>query len=108
MPLPRPASPRVLWADIKAIFGQRSPHRMVAATAALVMPLAILVIFYFDARTNIMPGPQVIYVESWPADRSDEQIIAKQKADQAEREALLEERRRQFQRLDERLKKVGI
>jgi len=108
MPLPRPASPRFLWADLKAFWQQRPRHQYLAGALAILIPIGIIVAFYFDAQTNILPDEQIIYVESWGADRSVEEIEAKQKADLEERRAFREERRRQFQRVDEQLNRLGI
>jgi hypothetical protein len=108
MPLPRPASPRVLWNDIRALIAEKGSHRLLAAVVAVLMPLSIIVIFYYDGQTNVLPGPQLIYAESWPADRSDEEIIAKQKVDQAELEEWRENRRQQFERIDKALERLGI
>jgi len=75
---------------------------------AIAMPIAIVVVFTIDGRTNIAPGPQIIYVESYPANRTDAEIIADQKKDQAAREAAQKERRRQWQKLDKRMERLGI
>ncbi len=108
MPLPRPSSPRALWADIRAFAGERRPHHWVAAALAVVMPAAVLVLFVTDARRNIDPGPQVIHAASWPATRTDEEIKAQQRKDQVEKEAAQKERQRQFKKLDDNLEKMGI
>ena len=108
MPLPRPASPRALWADLRAFASERRPHQWIAAALAVAMPVAIIIIFVIDGRTNIMPGPQLIYVESWPANRSDEEIKAQQKIDQAARDKANKERQAQFKKLDEKLERLGI
>ncbi|HWT13435.1 MAG TPA: hypothetical protein VN231_11820 [Allosphingosinicella sp.] len=108
MPLPRPASPRALWTDLNAFWRQRPRHQWLAGALAVAIPIGILVSFYFDAQTNILPREQITYIESWPATRTDEEIKAKQKADLAERRAFQEERRQQFQRLDEQLNRLGI
>jgi hypothetical protein len=108
MPLPRPASPRALWADLRAFASERRPHQWVAAALAIAIPAGIIGIFYLDGNTNIMPGPQLIYVESWPASRTDAQIKAEQKIDQAARDKFRKERQAQFKRLDEKLERLGI
>ena len=108
MPLPRPASPRALWADLRAFTSERRPHQWVAMALAVAMPVAIVVTFYLDGKTNILPGPQLIYVESWPANRSDEEIKAQQKIDQAARDKANKERQRQFKELDDKLERLGI
>jgi hypothetical protein len=102
MPLPRPASPRALWADLRNFTRERSPHQWVAAFFALVMPLVIVVGFYFDAQTNIMPGEQIVYVDSWSGNRTDEEIMAAQKAREEEQKAIGAERQRQFKELEKR------
>jgi hypothetical protein len=108
MPLPRPASPRALWADLRAFTSERRPHHWVAMALAVAMPIAIVVTFYFDGQTNIAPGPQLIYVESWPATRTDAEIKAQQKIDQAARDKFRKERQAQFKRLDDKLERLGI
>ena len=108
MPLPRPSSPRVLWADLRAIAAERRPHHWFALGMAVLMPVAIVIVFTIDGRTNIAPGEQIIYVESWNSNRTDSEIIAEQKKDQAEREKLRKERQRQFQKIDKDLERLGI
>lgn len=103
MPLPRPASPKALVADLRAFLAERSRHQVVAALLAVLMPAIIVVGFIVDARTNIAPGEQLIYVESWSANRTDEEIIAQQKKDQAAKEARTAERQRQFKELERKL-----
>ena len=108
MPFPRPSSPRALWADIRAFAGERSSVQWGAAAVAVIMPLAIVVLFITDANTNTRPGPQIIYAESWSANRTDAEIIADQKKHQAKREAAQKERQRQFKKLDRDLDRLGI
>ena len=103
MPLPRPASPRALISDLRAFLAERSRHQIVAAVLAVLMPVIIVFGFIMDARTNIAPGEQIIYVKSWSANRTDAEIIADQKKHQAEREAAQLERQRQFQKLQNQL-----
>ena len=108
MPLPRPASPRTLWNDLRAFSAQRPRHQWFAAFFALLIPAGIVVSFYYDGQTNIMPRQIIYYVDSWPATRSDAEIIAKQKSDLEARKAREEQRRREFQRLDASLNRMGL
>lgn len=108
MPLPRPASPRVLWNDLRAFWRERPRHQWLAAVLAVSIPAGIIVVFYLDGQTNIMPGERLIYIESWPATRTDDEIKAKQRVDLERRERFEAERRGQFQRLDENLNRLGI
>ena len=103
MPLPRPASPRALWADLRAFAAERSRVQWFAAAAAIVMPAIIIMGFVRDAKTNIYPGEQIIYAESWSANRSDAEILAEQNKRQAEQERIDAERQRQFKALEKQL-----
>jgi hypothetical protein len=108
MSLPRPASPKALIADLRSFASQRPPHQWVAVALAIAMPIAIIILFITDGRTNIEPKAQLIYVESWPANRTDEQIKAEQKIDQAARDKARREHQAQFKRLDDKLERLGL
>jgi len=99
---PRPVSPRTLWADLRAFIAQQERYKWGFGALSIMMPAIIVLGFYHDA--NIKPPPLgIIYVQSWPADRTDAQIKAQQKIDQAKRDAFRRERQRQFQRLADQL-----
>ena len=102
MALPRPASPRALWSDLRAFARERSRHQWIAALVAIMMPIAIVFLFVKDARTNIAPGEQITYVESWSSNRTDAEIMAAQKQREAEQKAAADERQRQFKELERR------
>jgi hypothetical protein len=102
MALPRPASPRALLADLRAFAQQRSRVQWIAALVAVLMPTVFVWGFIKDGNTNIAPGEQIIYAESWTADRSDDQIKVDQARRQKEREAAIAERQRQFKELGRR------
>ena len=108
MPLPRPASPRALLADLRNFWRDRPRHTWVAATLAVLIAAGIVLVFYLDSKTLGETREQVIFLDSWPANRTDAEIIAKQKADKAERDAAIEAHRRSLQRIDENLNRLGI
>jgi hypothetical protein len=103
MALPRPSSPRAIWRDIKLFFSGPHRHKLLFGLLAILMPGIIVLGFITDAHTNIMPGRSIRYIQSWPADRSDAEIKAQQKIDQARRDAAFAERRREYQALERRL-----
>jgi hypothetical protein len=82
---------------------QRSREQVIGATLAVLVTMIIVIIFLVDSQINTAPPPQIIYVENYPANRTDEQIIADQKKHQAEREAAAKEKQRQFQKLEKML-----
>jgi hypothetical protein len=108
MSLPRPASPRALWADLRLFWSGRSRTQWVAALLAILIPVGILGAFYLDAKTNIAPGARLIMVESWPVTRTDAEIRARQQRDLAEREARDRARQQEFKDADNALRRYGI
>jgi hypothetical protein len=108
MALPRPARPSAAWADLRAFMRDRPRHQWVAGTLAVIIPLSLLLAFYMESFMQAQPRPQVIMINSWPADRSDEEIRAKQQADVERQDAIRAERQRQFQRLEKQAKRLGI
>lgn len=103
--LPPVSSPRAALRDLGAFLRQRSREQLIGAALAVLVTIIILILFFVDSKINTAPPPQVVYVESFPADRTDAQIIADQKKRQADKEAAIRERQRQFQKLE---KKLGI
>ena len=93
---------------MRAFWRYRPRHQWVAAFLAVLMPVGIVVAFYYDGQTRLVPSRTIIYVDSWSASRTDDEIKAKQKTDLAERQAREERRRQEFQRLDESLNRLGI
>ena len=102
--LPPMSSPRAALRDLAAAVrhGDRR-DRILGATLAVLVTMIILIIFFVDSKINTAPPPRVIYVENYAPGRTDAQIVASQKQDQARREALARERQRQFQELEKRL-----
>ena len=101
--LPPFHSPRVALRDLRAFIRQRSREQVIGAMLAVLVTIIIVILFLVDPQINTAPPQQIIYVEQWPANRTDEQIKADQKKDQAEREAAQKERQRQFQKLENQL-----
>ena len=103
MPLPRPASPRAVWQDLRAFTAQRTRHQWIAAFFAVAMPLAIMFLFVIDVRSTNMSREQVIFVDSWSGARSDAEIRAAQQARQQARERAEAQRRQEWKQLGDRL-----
>ena len=99
--LPPLSSPAEAWRDLKAFIAQQGRAKYIIGLISILMPALIVTAFYFDA--NIKPVQQIIYVESWPDSRSDEEIKAKQKIDEAKRQAMFRERAAKYQKVADEL-----
>lgn len=100
---PHPASPRAILEDIKSFARDRRPHQWFAAAGALTMTFGVLVLFYMDSKDQILPREQIVYIDSWRADRSDAEIKVAQEKRQKEREEAIKARQKMFQDLERKL-----
>lgn len=102
---PRPSSPSAAFRDLAAFMRQRSREQVIGASLALLVTAIIVIEFVVDAKIGTAPPPQVTYVELYPSNRTDAEIVADQKKDQAKKEAAAKERQEQFKKLE---KKFGM
>jgi hypothetical protein len=100
---PRPVGPRAALNDLRAFMRQRSREQVIGALLAVLVTTIIVIEFLVDAKINTAPPPQIVYAQSWSANRSDAEIIADQKKDQAAKDAAAKEKQRQFQKLEKQL-----
>jgi hypothetical protein len=100
--LPRPSGPRALLADLKNFLRTRQRHQLLFAVISVVIPALLIAGFYHDSYVE-PPKPEMYFLPSWPADRSDAEIVALQKIDQAKKEKRQAETRAAYQRLAKRL-----
>jgi hypothetical protein len=100
---PKPVGPRAALADLRAFMRQRSREQFIGAALAILVTMIIIIEFLVDSKINTAPPPRIVYAESWKADRTDAEIIAQQKIDQAKRDAAAKEKQRQFQKLEKEL-----
>jgi hypothetical protein len=100
---PKPVSPRAALIDLRNFMRQRGREQWIGAALALLITAIIVIEFVVDAKIGTAPPPQVTYVELYSSNRTDAEIIADQKKDQAAKEAAVKERQRQFQKLENQL-----
>ncbi|GGE85739.1 hypothetical protein GCM10011404_18180 [Sphingomonas prati] len=90
-------------ADLKAFIttGDRD-HRTPIAIISILMPMLIIAGFLHDSYME-RPEPEMTFIASWPADRTDAQIEAQQKVDEAARVARVKARQQSFQKVERQL-----
>ena len=82
---------------------QRSREQVIAASLAVLVTTIIVIEFIVDAKMGTAPPPRITYVELYSSKRGDAGIIAQQKKDMAEKKAFEEYKKREFQKLENRL-----
>jgi len=104
------------YRDVKRVFvTRRKPYEIWFLLLAMALTVAIIAGFVHDSNIKRPYHEDIIYVQSWPLDRSEAEILAQQKIDAAKKakeQAAIEkaekERQAQFQRLDNELDAWGI
>ena len=100
---PSPSSPRAALRDLLALMRHSGREQRIGAALALLVTAIIVIEFVVDAKIGTAVPPQVTYVELYPSNRTDAQIVADQKKDMAAKLAAQKERQRQFQKLEKQL-----
>ena len=96
---PRPVGPREALRDLAAFMRQRSREQLIGGALALLVTTIIVIEFLVDSKTGMSPPTQIVYAESWNENRTDAEIKADQKKDQAKRRQAELEKQREFQKL---------
>jgi hypothetical protein len=96
---PRPVGPREALRDLAAFMRQRSREQVIGGALALLVTTIIVIEFLVDSKTGMSPPPQIVYAESYSANRTDAEIKADQKKDQEKRKEAQLEKQREFQKL---------
>jgi hypothetical protein len=97
---PQPSSPRAALRDLLTFMRHSSREQRIGAALALLVTAVIVVMFLVDSKFGATPSPPVIEVQLYPANRTDADIIADQKKDQADKEAAKKEEQRQYKKLE--------
>ena len=99
---PRPSGPRAAWHDLKAFWRQQERLKILFALLSIMMPMLIVAGFYVDSKRE-KPRETITYITSWPSSRTDAEIVKQNIADQKLLDARREAKRKEFQRLADKL-----
>lgn len=103
--LPPMVGPRAALKDLAAFLRQRSREQVIAATLSVLVTIIIVIVFIVDSTINTAPPQQIVWVENFAPDRTDDDIIRDQRKASEERRKAEEFRRQEFQKLQ---KQFGI
>lgn len=115
MSLLRHFAPVRAWRDLRVFLAARQRYELWFLALSLALTALAIWALFKDSHFERAYKRNIIYVESWRADRSDAEIKAKQVIDQARKEKVLaeirarqEKRKAEFKRVDDALKRYGI
>ena len=108
-------SPLRAWRDLRFFLAGRGPQDLWFLAAAVAITSFLIYAFVVDSYAEKVYRPNIVYVQQWTLDRTDAQIVAQQKIDQAKKDketaaqhAREEKLRLQFKKLDDQLNRMGI
>ncbi len=108
-------SPLRAFRDLRSFLSRRKPHELGFLMLSMVLTSLTLFAFTRDSHFKKAYKRDIIYFQSWPASRTDEEVRAQQAIDapiEARRRAAFEKRKadRQaaFKRHDDQLSKWGL
>ena len=99
---PRPSSPRAAYRDFMTFFRHRERDHVIGAALAFLITVIIVIVFFVDSKIHTQPPPRITYVELYSSNRTDADIIADQKKDEAYKAAIAKEQQRQYKELEKR------
>ena len=94
------ANPKKAYADLRFFLSQERPFKLLFFTMALVPAIGLVVALIIDAHEkSTPPPPEIIYVESWPIDRSMAVIMKEREERRIREEAHAEQVRENYKSL---------
>ena len=100
---PHPSSPRAALRDLIAVVRHSGREQRIGAALALLVTAIIVIEFLVDAKIGTAPVEREYSFDIVPTNRSDAEILADLKKDQAARDAAKKEEQRQYQKLEKQL-----
>lgn len=108
-------SPWRAYKDLRQFLATRERYEVGFLALAMMIPGFLIYAFVQDSYVEPEYKRNIVYVEQWPADRTDAQIRAQQAIDApikakrlAEIEAAEKQRQAQFKKVDDQLTRWGL
>lgn len=103
----RKVSPRGAIADFRTVYEQAGNNRWRFALAAAAVTFSIFSVIWQEGGRGLPRPPVVTYITSWPADRTDAEIIASNIANQRRKERLAAEQAKRDEDVRQMYKTLG-
>lgn len=115
MALPPISRPSAAFADLRAFLASREKHQWVFALLSLLITGYFITVFLIQSKTKEYKPPEIVWVQDYAPNRSDAEIKAQQRIDQAKRlseqaelKKLQEAQRKESAKLQKKLSELGI
>jgi len=103
----RDVNVRSAWSDLKIVIEQAGPHKWRIGLLSAVCTVAMFSVMWQEGGRGLPKPPTVTYITSWPADRSEAEIVATNIANQKRKEKLAAEQAKREAEVREIYKTIG-
>lgn len=103
----RDVNVRSAWGDLRTVIQQAGPHKWRIGLLSAACTVGVFSVMWKEGGRGLPKPPVVTYITSWPADRSEAEIIASNVANQKRKEKLAAEQARREAEVREIYKKIG-
>ena len=103
----RDVNVRSAWGDLRTVIQQAGPHKWRIGLLSAACTAGVFSVMWQEGGRGLPKPPVVTYITSWPANRSEAEIIASNVANQKRKEKLAAEQARREAEVREIYKKIG-
>lgn len=103
----RDVNVRSAWGDLRTVIEQAGSNKWRFALLSAVCTIAVFSVMWQEGGRGLPKPPTVTYITSWPADRSEAEIVASNIANQKRKEKLAAEQAQREAEVREIYKKIG-
>jgi len=99
-------SPVTAIRDLRVFLSYRQRHELIFFALAVVITALIVAGFIHDSHEPVPYKRDIIYVQSWPANRSEAEILAQQQIDKKVKDKEIAEQKAREKKLQDEFKKI--
>jgi len=103
----RDVSPRTAWSDLRVVIEQAGSNKWRIGLLSAAATIGLFSIMWQEGAGGLPKPPQVTYITSWRADRSEAEIVASNIANQKRKERLAAEQARREEEVRQIYKTIG-
>lgn len=103
----RDVNVRGAWGDLRTVMEQAGPNKWRIGLLSAACTVGIFSVMWQEGGRGLPKPPTVTYITSWPADRTEAEIIASNIANQKRKEKLAAEQARREEEVRQIYRKIG-
>lgn len=103
----RDVNVRGAWSDLRTVVEQAGPNRWRIALLSAICTIAVFSVMWQEEMRGLPRPPVVTYITSWPADRTEAEILASNIKNQQRKDRLAAEQAKREEEVRQIYRKIG-